>query len=57
MKKKYIQPTIEVLDFDEDTSLLTGSIIKNDKFGAIDIDARVDNMAFAEDEDISEDVY
>lgn len=57
MKKKYIQPTIEVLDFDEDTSLLTGSIIKNDKFGAIDMDARGGNVAFAEDEDISEDVY
>ena len=57
MKKKYIKPAIDVLDIEEETVLLTGSIIKDDSIGAIDWDSRNSNTAFAEDEDISEDVY
>lgn len=55
MKKQYIKPVVETLQMDEQMELLQGSIIKDH---ATDLmDARVDNMAFAEDEDISEDVY
>ena len=57
MKKKYIMPAIDVLDIEEETVLLTGSIIKDDSIGAVDMDSRSSNTAFAEDEDISEDVY
>lgn len=55
MKKQYIKPIVETLELEEQMELLQGSIFKNRV--TIYMDARSSNTTFAEDEDISEDVY
>lgn len=57
MKKQYIKPIVETLELDEQMELLQGSIFTDPHSGAYWIGSRDDNTAFAEDEDISEDVY
>ena len=55
MKKRYIKPTVELLGIEEEKPLLVNSLINTN--GALFLDSRSSNTAFAEDEDISEDVY
>ena len=60
MKKQYIKPIVETLELEEQMVLLRGSenIIHTDNnLGVYFIGSRDDNTTFAEDEDISEDVY
>lgn len=57
MKKQYIKPIVETLEVEEQMMLLPNSIF-TDQNKEIDwLGSRNDNTAFAEDEDISEDVY
>ena len=55
MKKQYIKPIVETLELDEQMELLQGSIFTTHSTDMMD--SRSSNTAFAEDEDISEDVY
>ena len=54
MKKRYIKPLVEFLGIEEDMPMLVTSLIDD---GTDELGSRDSNTAFAEDEDISEDVY
>lgn len=57
MKKQYIKPIVETLEVEEQMMLLPNSIF-TDQNKEIDwLGSRSSNTTFAEDEDISEDVY
>lgn len=57
MKKQYIKPIVETLELEEQMELLQSSIFTDKNKGAKWIGSRSSNTTFAEDEDISEDVY
>lgn len=57
MKKQYIKPIVETLELEEQMELLQSSIFTDKNKGAKWLGSRGDDSAFAEDEDISEDVY
>lgn len=55
MKKQYIKPVVETLEMEEQMELLQGSIFTDKETDWLG--SRSSNTTFAEDEDISEDVY